>query len=56
MAKNLHTTAAVRDAFVSLLRSDDDAMFQSSCPDGHAAIETMQGDFLGLLGGMGGVW
>lgn len=56
MAKKLHTTAAVRDAFVSLVRSDDDAMFQPNCPDGHAAIEAMQGDFLTLLGGMGGVW
>jgi hypothetical protein len=52
----LHTTAAVRDAFVSLVKSGDDTMFQTTCPDGHAAIEAMQGDFLHLLGGMAGAW
>ena len=52
----LYTAASVRDAFVSLVQSDDDAMFQPNCPDGHAAIEAVQGEFLNLLGGMAGEW
>jgi hypothetical protein len=56
MARKLHTTAAVRDAFVVIATAGTYATFKKSCPDGDAAVDAMAWDFLDLLGGMAGAW